>query len=239
MAELRPPVLPVAKVVVCGGTGSGKSNFLLRYAHDSTGMGPSGMWAEFVMRDDHPPPAGQPQALGRIQLWEVSNTAARQGMVPPQFRGAAAVIVLFDVSDASSLHAATARSGWLASIRGILEQRPKGQPRPSIALVGNAGGRGGAGRAVSTADVEAWATKSGVGYCECSTDSRESTERVIDVALSASEAYSPCFRPGAVRLPRAPPLSSGSTTFASITNDIWSSVADQSRRWFTGASATA
>ena len=180
------------KVILCGESGSGKTSLVGSFARGEEGGGnprPSiGVaYAKATVHLTVPEPA-----TVELQLWDTAGTEKFRSVNTLYYRGAAAAIVVFDLTSRPTLAAA---SSWAEEVR---RHTPPGL---LLFLAGNKADLK-AARAVSAEEGTAAAAALGARYCEVSARSRAGVAELFEAL--AAEA------PGRARAAAEAALATGS-----------------------------
>lgn len=112
------------KIVLLGDSAVGKSSLVIRFVEDVFDhFQPSTVGAAFLTKTIHV----EGKEL-KLEIWDTAGQERYRSLAPMYYRNAAAAIVMFDLTNKSSLLAA---STWMD------ELRQKGEDQMAIALVGN------------------------------------------------------------------------------------------------------
>lgn len=169
------------KVVVCGETGVGKTQFVSGWCNPN-----------YEFQDEHMPTIGAgfrakslsegPKSIS-LQIWDASGQENYASMEPMYQRGAHLGIFIFDVSDARSLSKLQKKVE-----RAKLNMDPNSQ----YLLVGNKLDRADTYGKVSESDIEAFVRKNNmVLYHEVSAETREGLDEFDSKILEIAEQIQP------------------------------------------------
>jgi Ras-related protein Rab-5C len=149
MRTKRPPI----KVVFLGETGTGKTSIIKRYAEDAfagDSQSTVGGHREVVSVAD-----GDREA--ELVLWDTAGQEQYRALTPMYYRGAAAAVIVFDVTNRDSFD----------QIQGWINELQTTSSDTLIVLCGNKIDMGGA-RMVNEAEAGMFAETARTPYCETS-----------------------------------------------------------------------
>lgn len=142
----------VAKLVLLGEMGSGKSSLVLRYVKGQFfDYQASTVGAAFLTKT-------LPDLNVKFEIWDTAGQERYHSLAPMYYRGAAAAVIVYDITSADSMVRAKA---W------VKELQRQGSPNLIMALAGNKADLE-AQRAVSTEDAQAYAAENGMYFIETS-----------------------------------------------------------------------
>ena len=142
------------KIVLLGDSGVGKSSIAQRYvtdtfrAHGESTIGASFM-SKMIVNNGSP---------CKCQIWDTAGQEKYHSLAPMYYRGAAAAILVFDITKPASLDKLKA---W------VRELQTQGPERLALAIAGNKADLADR-RAVPADDAKAFAADIGALYCETS-----------------------------------------------------------------------
>lgn len=142
----------VAKLVLLGEMGSGKSSLVLRYVKGQFfDYQASTVGAAFLTKT-------LPDLNVKFEIWDTAGQERYHSLAPMYYRGAAAAIIVYDITSADSLVRAKA---W------VKELQRQGSPNLIMALAGNKADLE-TQRAVSTEEAQSYAAENGMYFLETS-----------------------------------------------------------------------
>jgi len=148
-----PPLsLQQAKLVLLGDMGAGKSSIVLRFVKGKfTDYQESTIGAAFLTK------TLQEQGV-KFEIWDTAGQERYHSLAPMYYRGAAAAIVVYDITSADSFKRA---KDW------VKELQRQGSPSLVLALVGNKADLA-ESRATLIEEAQQFATQNGMLYFETS-----------------------------------------------------------------------
>jgi small GTP-binding protein len=175
----------VAKLVLLGEMGSGKSSLVLRYVKGQFfDYQASTVGAAFLTKT-------LPDLNVKFEIWDTAGQERYHSLAPMYYRGAAAAVIVFDITSADSLNRA---KSW------VRELQRQGNPNMIMALAGNKADLE-AQRAVSTEEAQAYASENGLFYVETSAKTAANVNDLfqeIATRLPKTEAVPQALQPGIV-----------------------------------------
>jgi len=176
--------LQQAKLVLLGDMGAGKSSLVLRFVKGQFfDYQESTIGAAFLTKT-------LPDHNVKFEIWDTAGQERYHSLAPMYYRGAAAAVIVFDISSADSFGKAKA---W------VKELQRQGNPNMIMSLAGNKADLADV-RQVATEEAQAYAAENGLFYWETSAKTNVNVQEV--------------FEDIAKRLPRAaapPPIAGGIT----------------------------
>mmetsp|Transcript_18428 Transcript_18428/g.52909 ORF Transcript_18428/g.52909 Transcript_18428/m.52909 type:complete len:196 (-) Transcript_18428:203-790(-) len=142
------------KLVLLGDTGVGKSCLVVRFVRDEffefqePTIG-AAFLTQTVTLDD---------ATVKFEIWDTAGQERYRSLAPMYYRGAAAAVVVYDITNADSF---TGAKSW------VKELQRRGDPNVVIALAGNKADNE-ANRAVDAEEARAYAAENGLVFYETS-----------------------------------------------------------------------
>lgn len=144
--------LQQAKLVLLGDMGAGKSSLVLRFVKGQFfDYQESTIGAAFLTKT-------LPDQQVKFEIWDTAGQERYHSLAPMYYRGAAAAVIVFDISSSDSF--AKARE-W------VKELQRQGNPNMIMSLAGNKADLA-ESRQVSTEDAQAYADENGLVYWETS-----------------------------------------------------------------------
>ncbi|KAI8476952.1 MAG: small rab-related GTPase [Monoraphidium minutum] len=141
-----------AKLVLLGEMGSGKSSLVLRYVKNSFyEYQASTVGAAFLTKTI-------PELSIKFEIWDTAGQERYHSLAPMYYRGAAAAIIVYDITSTDSFNRAKA---W------VRELQRQGSPNMIMALAGNKADLESA-RAVPAEEAQAYANENGLHFLETS-----------------------------------------------------------------------
>ena len=145
------------KLVILGNSGVGKSCLVLRFVRDEfdegqvTTIGAAFLTKNLYLEDGNV----------KIEIWDTAGQERYRSLAPMYYRGAAAAVVVFDVTNRESFDGAKT---W------VKELQRRGEPNVVIALAGNKADVK-TGRAVEAEEAQKYAAELGLIYMDTSAKS--------------------------------------------------------------------
>lgn len=165
------------KVVLLGDTGVGKSSLVLRFItnefkpyYEST-IGASFM-SKLIMVD------GSPM---KFQIWDTAGQEKYHSLAPMYYKGAAAAIVVYDITNESTFKTL---QDWVAELKS------KGPENIVIAVAGNKSDLADQ-RQVDTPSAEAYAASIGASFLETSAKTKANVDEIFLNISKSLPAYEP------------------------------------------------
>ncbi|KAG2483284.1 hypothetical protein HYH03_017831 [Edaphochlamys debaryana] len=150
MAELAQQ--QTAKLVLLGEMGSGKSSLVLRYVKGQFfDYQASTVGAAFLTKT-------LPELNVKFEIWDTAGQERYHSLAPMYYRGAAAAIIVYDITSPDSF---TRAKSW------VRELQRQGNPNMIMALAGNKADLE-SQRAVTAEEAQAYAAENGLYYLETS-----------------------------------------------------------------------
>lgn len=141
-----------AKLVLLGEMGSGKSSLVLRYVKGQFfDYQASTVGAAFLTKTI-------PELNIKFEIWDTAGQERYHSLAPMYYRGAAAAIIVYEITSADSFGRAKA---W------VRELQRQGNPNMIMALAGNKADLE-SQRAVSVDEAQAYAAENGLYFLETS-----------------------------------------------------------------------
>ncbi|GIL70479.1 hypothetical protein Vretimale_3626 [Volvox reticuliferus] len=141
-----------AKLVLLGEMGSGKSSLVLRYVKGQFfDYQASTVGAAFLTKT-------LPDLNVKFEIWDTAGQERYHSLAPMYYRGAAAAIIVYDITSPDSF---TRAKSW------VRELQRQGNPAMIMALAGNKADLE-SQRAVSVEEAQAYAAENGLYYLETS-----------------------------------------------------------------------
>ncbi|GBF94410.1 small GTPase [Raphidocelis subcapitata] len=154
-ADLSAPALAqqqTAKLVLLGEQAAGKSSLVLRYVKGQFfDYQASTVGAAFLTKTI-------PELNIKFEIWDTAGQERYHSLAPMYYRGAAAAIIVYDITSTDSFNRAKA---W------VRELQRQGSPNMIMALAGNKADLESA-RAVATEEAQAYANEAGLFFLETS-----------------------------------------------------------------------
>jgi Ras-related protein Rab-5C len=187
-----PPLQPLqqAKLVLLGEMGSGKSSLVLRFVKSQFfDYQESTIGAAFLTKT-------LPDQHVKFEIWDTAGQERYHSLAPMYYRGAAAAVIVFDISSSDSF--AKARE-W---VKELLRQ---GNPGMIMSLAGNKADLAET-REVSTDDAQAYADENGLVYWETSAKTNANVSELFDDIAKRLPRSAPTPAPaGGITLEQPPP----------------------------------
>jgi Ras-related protein Rab-5C len=166
MAAPSPTLQPLqqAKLVLLGEMGSGKSSLVLRFVKSQFfDYQESTIGAAFLTKT-------LPDQQVKFEIWDTAGQERYHSLAPMYYRGAAAAVIVFDISSSDSF--AKARE-W---VKELLRQ---GNPGMIMSLAGNKADLAET-REVSAEDAQSYADENGLVYFETSAKTNANVSELFD-----------------------------------------------------------
>lgn len=159
--------LQQAKLVLLGDMGAGKSSLVLRFVKGQFfDYQESTIGAAFLTKTI-------PEQNVKFEIWDTAGQERYHSLAPMYYRGAAAAVIVFDITSQDSFNKA---KSW------VKELQRQGNPNMIMALSGNKADLA-EGRAVTTEDAQAYADENGLVFWETSAKTNVNVnELFIDIA---------------------------------------------------------
>jgi len=159
-----------AKLVLLGDTGTGKSSLMQRYVNETFDNSLTAtVGAGF---------ANKRIVMGgikiKLQIWDTAGQERFRCMAPMYYRGAAAAILVYDLTNTNSFHSV---KGWIRELNDAASQDIDLR-QVAIGIAGNKKDLEDQ-RAVSTADGEAYAKSIGAFFLETSAKANEGLDELF------------------------------------------------------------
>ncbi|KAG1659057.1 hypothetical protein FOA52_001295 [Chlamydomonas sp. UWO 241] len=165
------PLQTVAKLVLLGEMGSGKSSLVIRYVKGQFFESQaSTVGAAFLTKT-------LTEHNVKFEIWDTAGQERYHSLAPMYYRGAAAAIVVYDITSADSFMRA---QGWVREL-----QRQGNNPTMIVALAGNKSDLE-ASRAVSQEEAGTYASENGLYFIETSA---KTAARVSDLFTSIAALF--------------------------------------------------
>ena len=163
------------KLVMVGETGVGKSSLIMQYVigkildRAETTIGAAVYFKKIILDD----------AEAALEMWDTAGQERYSQMMPMYYRGAKAVIVVYDITDPSSFRLC---KKW------VLDARKKAPPGILMMLVGNKSDLVDR-RGVDIAEAAAFAEENGMLYMEASAKSADCVDDLfLAIAMNVPKA---------------------------------------------------
>mmetsp|Transcript_11046 Transcript_11046/g.28389 ORF Transcript_11046/g.28389 Transcript_11046/m.28389 type:complete len:199 (-) Transcript_11046:226-822(-) len=141
-----------AKLVLLGDMGAGKSSLVLRFVKGQfTDYQESTIGAAFLTKT-------VPEFKVKFEIWDTAGQERYHSLAPMYYRGAAAAIIVYDITSTDSFNRA---KNW------VRELQRQGNPELIVALAGNKADLAGQ-RAVEPAEAQGYADENGLFFVETS-----------------------------------------------------------------------
>lgn len=187
-----PVSLKQAKLVLLGDMGAGKSSLVLRFVKGKfTDYQESTIGAAFLTKT-------LPELSVKFEIWDTAGQERYHSLAPMYYRGAAAAIVVYDMTSADSFKRA---KDW------VKELQRQGSPSLVLALVGNKADLI-ESRATTEEEAKQFASSNGMLYFETSAKTNNNvTELFYAIAhgLPKTAPKSASSNNGGISLRGAPP----------------------------------
>ncbi|CAL8470005.1 g9547 [Coccomyxa elongata] len=156
-----------AKLVLLGDMGAGKSSLVLRFVKGQFfDYQESTIGAAFLTKTI-------PDKAVKFEIWDTAGQERYHSLAPMYYRGAAAAVVVFDITNAESFAKA---KNW------VKELQRQGNPNMIMALAGNKADLA-AQRAVTTEEAKAYADENSLFFWETSAKTNVNVAEVFqDIA---------------------------------------------------------
>mmetsp|Transcript_81882 Transcript_81882/g.162625 ORF Transcript_81882/g.162625 Transcript_81882/m.162625 type:complete len:210 (+) Transcript_81882:38-667(+) len=152
------------KLVLLGDASVGKSCLVVRFA--------KGEFYEYQEPTIGAAFMTQTVGLGnevvKFEIWDTAGQERYKSLAPMYYRGAAAAVVVFDITSKESFDAAKV---WVSDLSGT--------PDTLIALAGNKADLDGQGRAIETETAKAYADSMGILYMETSAKTGQNVTEIF------------------------------------------------------------
>ncbi|KAK9809172.1 hypothetical protein WJX72_010637 [[Myrmecia] bisecta] len=183
--------LQQAKLVLLGDMGAGKSSLVLRFVKGQFfDYQESTIGAAFLTKT-------MPEQNVKFEIWDTAGQERYHSLAPMYYRGAAAAVVVYDITNAESF---TKAKTWAK------ELQRQGNPNMIMALAGNKADLADT-RAVTTEEAQAYADENGLFFWETSAKANLNVSEVFtDIAkkLPRAQAAQPQAT-GGITLTQEPP----------------------------------
>eukprot|EP00882_Tetradesmus_deserticola_P000741 GHRQ01000809.1.p1 GENE.GHRQ01000809.1~~GHRQ01000809.1.p1 ORF type:complete len:198 (+),score=67.11 GHRQ01000809.1:137-730(+) len=165
-----------AKLVLLGEMGSGKSSLVLRYVKGQFfDYQASTVGAAFLTKTI-------PELSVKFEIWDTAGQERYHSLAPMYYRGAAAAIIVYDITSTDSFNRAKA---W------VRELQRQGSPNMIMALAGNKADLESA-RAVTVDEATAYATENGLFFMETSAKTAANVNELFsEIARKLPKAEAP------------------------------------------------
>jgi Ras-related protein Rab-5C len=184
--------LQQAKLVLLGDMGAGKSSLVLRFVKGQFfDYQESTIGAAFLTKT-------MPEQNVKFEIWDTAGQERYHSLAPMYYRGAAAAVVVFDITNAESF--AKAKT-WVKELQRM------GNPNMIMSLAGNKADLADH-RAVTVEDAQAYADENGLQFWETSAKSNLNVNEVfVDIAkrLPRPTASAPQAPTGGIQLTEQAP----------------------------------
>mmetsp|Transcript_2748 Transcript_2748/g.8099 ORF Transcript_2748/g.8099 Transcript_2748/m.8099 type:complete len:210 (+) Transcript_2748:265-894(+) len=185
------PIQPLqqAKLVLLGEMGSGKSSLVLRFVKSQFfDYQESTIGAAFLTKT-------LPEQHVKFEIWDTAGQERYHSLAPMYYRGAAAAVIVYDISSQDSF--AKARE-W------VKELQRQGNPHMIMSLAGNKADLADT-RQVSTEEAQAYADENGLVFWETSAKTAINvTELFEDLAQRLPKSAPPPPNQGGITLAQPP-----------------------------------
>jgi Ras-related protein Rab-5C len=165
-----------AKLVLLGEMGSGKSSLVLRYVKGQFfDYQASTVGAAFLTKTI-------PELSVKFEIWDTAGQERYHSLAPMYYRGAAAAIIVYDVTSTDSFNRAKA---W------VRELQRQGSPNMIMALAGNKADLE-SSRAVTAEEATAYANENGLFFMETSAKTAANVNELFaEIARKLPKAEAP------------------------------------------------
>jgi len=159
--------LQQAKMVLLGDMGAGKSSLVLRFVKGQFfDYQESTIGAAFLTKT-------MPEEHVKFEIWDTAGQERYHSLAPMYYRGAAAAVVVYDVTSTDSF---TKAKNW------VKELQRQGNPNMVMALAGNKADLADA-RQVTAEEGKAYADENGLSFWETSAKSNQNVSDLFkDIA---------------------------------------------------------
>ncbi|KAK9794668.1 hypothetical protein WJX73_004455 [Symbiochloris irregularis] len=159
--------LQQAKLVLLGDMGAGKSSLVLRFVKGQFfDYQESTIGAAFLTKT-------MPEQNVKFEIWDTAGQERYHSLAPMYYRGAAAAVIVFDITNTESLGKA---KNW------VKELQRQGNPNMVMALAGNKADLADA-RAVTTEEAQTFADDNNLFFWETSAKTNQNVlELFTDIA---------------------------------------------------------
>ncbi|KAI7843613.1 hypothetical protein COHA_002853 [Chlorella ohadii] len=180
-----------SKLVLLGEMGSGKTSLVQRFVRGQYFENQeSTIGASFFTKT-------LPEKHVKFEIWDTAGQERYHSLAPMYYRGAAAAIVVFDITHPASFERA---KKWVWELRQNVAN-----PGLIIALVGNKVDLADESRAVPEADARAYAAETGLLYFETSAKTNINVTQLFEeVADKLPKAAAPQQPAGGIQLSEQP-----------------------------------
>lgn len=163
----------VAKLVLLGEMGSGKSSLVLRYVKGQFfDFQASTVGAAFLTKTI-------PELNVKFEIWDTAGQERYHSLAPMYYRGAMAAIIVYDITSTDSF---TRAKSW------VRELQRQGNANLIMALAGNKADLE-AQRAVTTEEASSYATENGLFFLETSAKTAANVNELFtDIAQKLPKA---------------------------------------------------
>ncbi|GFH17418.1 uncharacterized protein HaLaN_14054 [Haematococcus lacustris] len=171
----------VAKLVLLGEMGSGKSSLVLRYVKGQFfDYQASTVGAAFLTKTI-------PELNVKFEIWDTAGQERYHSLAPMYYRGAMAAVIVYDITSTESL---TRAKSW------VKELQRQGNPNLIMALAGNKADLE-EQRAVSSEEAAAYAAENNLFFLETSAKTAANvSELFMDIARKLPRVQSSAAGPG-------------------------------------------
>jgi Ras-related protein Rab-5C len=155
------------KLVLLGQAGVGKSNLVLRFVkgefheNNESTIGAAFLTQTVTLSD---------QSTVKFEIWDTAGQERFNSLAPMYYRGAQAALVVYDITNDSSLSRAKA---W------VKELQTQGVPKMVIALVGNKSDLESL-RRIKTEDAQNYAEDNGILFMETSAKTCQNVKEIFE-----------------------------------------------------------
>jgi len=182
--------LQQAKLVLLGDMGAGKSSLVLRFVKGQFfDYQESTIGAAFLTKT-------LPDHNVKFEIWDTAGQERYHSLAPMYYRGAAAAVIVFDISSADSFGKAKT---W------IKELQRQGNPGMIMSLAGNKADLADV-RQVASEEAQSYAAENGLIYWETSAKTNANVQELFeDIAKRLPRAAAPPPLAGGITLEAPPP----------------------------------